>query len=171
MRIGFVLALFVFVLTFAALAGCAKTGEKKRDGHVPRAGKEGDKYLKEDALHELKGRLEEGRLGLVDIFFDYDKSNIRSDERPVLNKNANIMRESSVILVVVEGYCDTRGTEEYNLALGQRRADAVKAYLLGLGVSPGLVTAVSRGETDRFEPGASKRSFQENRRAHFVTAE
>ncbi|MCH8029152.1 MAG: OmpA family protein [Candidatus Dadabacteria bacterium] len=126
--------------------------------------------MKEEELRKLKGR-REGRHGLLDVFFDYDKFNIRSGERTILQENSKIISKSSVRQVVVEGYCDTRGTEEYNLALGQKRADAVKAYLVGLGVSLDRITAVSRGETDKFAASASERSFQENRRAHFVTAE
>jgi peptidoglycan-associated lipoprotein len=73
-------------------------------------------------------------------------------------------------VVVIEGYCDVRGTEEYNLALGQRRADSTKNYLVGIGVSPSKVQAVSKGETEQFAFGASEYDYQQNRRAHFVPA-
>ena len=110
--------------------------------------------------------------GLVDIFFDYDQSAITFDSKPVLDQNANIIRSSGnkFQAVVIEGYCDIRGTEEYNLALGQRRADSAANYLIGLGISPSKVQAVSRGETDQFAPGTSEYDYQQNIRAHFVPA-
>lgn len=110
--------------------------------------------------------------GLVDIFFDYDQAAITFDSKPVLDQNASIIRSSGnkFQVVVIEGYCDTRGTEEYNLALGQRRADSAANYLIGLGISPSKVQAVSRGETDQFAPGTSEYDYQQNRRAHFVPA-
>ena len=69
----------------------------------------------------------------------------------------------------MEGYCDIRGTEEYNLALGQRRAESVKSYLVGVGVSPAIIQAVSKGETEQWAPGATEYAYQQNRRAHFVS--
>lgn len=110
--------------------------------------------------------------GLVDIFFDYDQSAITFDSKPVLDQNARIIRGNAnkFQVVVVEGYCDIRGTEEYNLALGQRRADSAVNYLIGLGVSPSMVQAVSKGETEQFAVGTSEYDYQQNRRAHFVPA-
>jgi peptidoglycan-associated lipoprotein len=86
----------------------------------------------------------------------------------VLRENAQIIQNNPGVLVVVEGYCDIRGTEEYNLALGQRRADTTKAYLVGLGASYSKLEAVSKGETEQWAPGTSEEAYQENRRAHFV---
>lgn len=110
--------------------------------------------------------------GLADIFFAYDQSSITSDSKVVLDQNASIIRANAnrFQVVVIEGYCDIRGTEEYNLALGQRRAESTKNYLVGLGVSPSLVQALSKGETDQFAYGTSEYDYQQNRRAHFVPA-
>jgi len=110
--------------------------------------------------------------GLIDIFFNYDSQNITGESRSVLNQNASIINNSGgkFQVVVIEGYCDIRGTEEYNLALGQRRADSTKNYLVGIGVSPSKVQAVSKGETEQFAFGASEYDYQQNRRAHFVPA-
>jgi len=109
--------------------------------------------------------------GLQDVFFNYDSSDVRSDTRGTLDSNAGyiINNASSMKLVAVEGYCDIRGTEEYNLALGQRRAESVKSYLVGVGVSPAIIQAVSKGETEQWAPGATEYAYQQNRRAHFVT--
>lgn len=110
--------------------------------------------------------------GLADIFFAYDQSNVTMESRSVLNENARIIRGSAgkFQVVVIEGYCDVRGTEEYNLALGQRRAESARNYLIGLGASPSKVQAVSKGETEQFAFGSSEYDYQQNRRAHFVPA-
>lgn len=109
--------------------------------------------------------------GLQDVFFDFDSSAVRADARGTLDSNAGyiIKNAPALKLVAVEGYCDIRGTEEYNLALGQRRADSVKSYLVGIGVSPAVVQSVSKGETEQWAPGATEYAYQQNRRAHFVT--
>ncbi|MFI5322812.1 MAG: OmpA family protein [Thermodesulfobacteriota bacterium] len=110
--------------------------------------------------------------GLVDIFFDYDQSAVRLDAKPVLDQNASIIKNSGnkFQVVVIEGYCDMRGTEEYNLALGQRRAESAANYLVGLGVPPSKVQAISKGETQQFAAGTTESDYQQNRRAHFVPA-
>ena len=127
-----------------------------------------------ESMEETLGSLSPSgsQFGMVDIFFNYNSQNITAESRPVLNQNANIIRNSGgkFQVVVIEGYCDIRGTEEYNLALGQRRADSTKNYLVGLGVSPSKVQAVSKGETEQFAFGASEYDYQQNRRAHFVPA-
>ncbi len=131
---------------------------------------EEERMAREEELQKLKeGGLGRGMdIGLQDIFFDYDRADIRPDARPVLRENAEIIQNKPGVLVVIEGYCDTRGTEEYNLALGQIRADSTKAYLVGLGSSPSKLEAVSKGETEEWAPGSSEEAYQENRRAHFV---
>ena len=109
--------------------------------------------------------------GLQDVFFNFDSADVRADTRGTLDSNAGyiINNAQSMKLVAVEGYCDIRGTEEYNLALGQRRAESVKSYLVGVGVSPAIIQAVSKGETEQWAPGATEYAYQQNRRAHFVT--
>jgi peptidoglycan-associated lipoprotein len=110
--------------------------------------------------------------GLADVFFDFDQSAIRIDAKPVLDQDASIVKNSGnkFQVVVIEGYCDSRGTEEYNLALGQRRAESVANYLVGLGVPPSKVQAISKGETEQFASGTTEYDYQQNRRAHFVPA-
>ena len=127
-----------------------------------------------ESVEETLGSLSPAgsNFGLIDIFFNYDSQNITGESRSVLNQNASIINNSGgkFQVVVIEGYCDVRGTEEYNLALGQRRADSTKNYLVGIGVSPSKVQAVSKGETEQFAFGASEYDYQQNRRAHFVPA-
>jgi peptidoglycan-associated lipoprotein len=83
---------------------------------------------------------------LGDVFFDLDQYSIRDDARAVLQRNAEWMRRWTSTRITVEGHCDARGTNEYNLALGERRATAVKDYLVSLGVASDRVVALSRGE-------------------------
>lgn len=125
----------------------------------------------ESAFLEGQKSLLGSAVGIDDIFFDYDSARVRSDARLTLDQNAGyIMNKSgSYKLIAVEGYCDIRGTEEYNLALGQRRAESVKSYLVGLGVSPAIIQSVSKGETQQWAPGVSEYAYQQNRRAHFVS--
>lgn len=127
--------------------------------------------------HELESRNpermvpegEEIDIGLVDIYFDYDQSNVRPDAAPVLQQNARVISSNmdKIQTVVVEGYCDTRGTDEYNLALGDRRAKSVISYLAGIGVNVNVLESVSKGETDEWAQGTTEAAYQQNRRAHF----
>jgi len=108
-------------------------------------------------------------IGLVDILFDYDQSRVRPDAGPALSQNARIIKENSgrISKVIIEGYCDTRGTDEYNLALADKRAKSVEAYLAGIGVDVNIIESVGKGETDEWGSDASESSFSKNRRAHF----
>jgi peptidoglycan-associated lipoprotein len=106
---------------------------------------------------------------LDDIFFDYDQFTIRQDAIPALEQNANVLMERySNRKVLIEGHCDERGTEEYNLILGERRAMAVKNYLVDLGVAASSIRVLSLGKHEPFCLQPTLRCFQQNRRAHFV---
>ena len=119
----------------------------------------------------LVGSREVEAANMVDIFFDYDQSVVRADAQQALDQNATAIMTGklSASTVVVEGYCDTRGTDEYNLALGQRRADSVRSYLIGLGVPASMIQSVSKGETEKWGTGESEYAFQQNRRVHFIS--
>jgi len=108
-------------------------------------------------------------IGLVDILFDYDQSRVRADASPALTENARVIKNHAdqIKVVIIEGYCDTRGTDEYNLALGDKRAKSVAAYLAGIGVDVNIIESVGKGETDEWGADASESSYQNNRRAHF----
>ena len=105
---------------------------------------------------------------LKDIFFDFDKSDIRMDAQAVLGENAEILMVDANVTVLIEGYADIRGTPAYNLQLAQRRADAAKAFLVGLGIDPSRITTASGGETTQFGAGTTEEAYQLNRRAHFI---
>lgn len=105
---------------------------------------------------------------LADVFFDTDRSDIRDDARALLSKNAEWVRKFASASVTIEGYCDSRGSSEYNLALGSRRADAVKSYMVSLGVPSDRITLVSKGKEQQFCMEQSEDCWQENRRGHFL---
>jgi len=103
-----------------------------------------------------------------DAYFDFNKADIRSDARTALGKTAEYLRSYPSERVTVEGHCDERGSTEYNLALGDRRASAVKQYLVSLGISADRVNTVSFGKEKPFCMQSTEDCFQQNRRGHFV---
>jgi peptidoglycan-associated lipoprotein len=102
------------------------------------------------------------------VFFDLDSSDINAEGQAVLNANAAILKKYPTWTVTIEGHCDERGTAEYNLALGERRAVAARAYLVSLGISADRLKTVSYGKEFPFDPGHDEAAFAKNRRAHFV---
>ena len=105
---------------------------------------------------------------LGDVFFDLDESTIRDDARALLQRNADWMKRWASTAITVEGHCDSRGSSEYNLALGTRRANAVKDYLTSLGVSAGRVTVISKGKEQPFCAERAENCYAQNRRGHFL---
>ena len=103
-----------------------------------------------------------------DVFFDLDKSSVREDAKPALQKDAEWMKKWTSVVITLEGHCDARGSAEYNLGLGNRRAAAVKDYLTSLGVPAGRVTIVSKGKEQPFCNDQNEGCWQQNRRGHFV---
>jgi peptidoglycan-associated lipoprotein len=107
---------------------------------------------------------------LGDVFFDLDQATIRDEARTPLQRNADWMKKWGSTQVIVEGHCDSRGSAEYNLALGSRRATAVKDYLVNLGVPANRVTIVSKGKEQPFCSEESESCWQQNRRGHFIVS-
>ena len=105
---------------------------------------------------------------LKDAFFDYDKADLRDDARTALSTDAQWLKSHPSVQFLIEGHCDDRGTSEYNLALGDRRANAAREYLASLGVDASRVRTVSYGKERPFCNAASEDCWQQNRRAHFL---
>jgi peptidoglycan-associated lipoprotein len=103
-----------------------------------------------------------------DAFFDYDKADIRTDARDALSQTAQFLRSYPQVKVVVEGHCDERGSTEYNLALGDRRAAAAKQFLVSLGITADRMETVSYGKEKPFCSASTEECWRQNRRAHFV---
>lgn len=107
---------------------------------------------------------------LGDAFFDYDQTALRDDAKSVLQQNARWLAKWSQTVVRVDGHCDERGSAEYNLALGARRADVVKEYLIGLGVRPDRIQSRSVGNESPFCRESGESCWAQNRRDHFIIA-
>ena len=105
---------------------------------------------------------------LKPLFFELDRSDVSEDGQKVLQENATVMKKFPTWSVTIEGHCDERGTAEYNLALGERRALAAKTYLVSLGIPADKVRTVSYGKEFPFDPGHEDNAWSKNRRAHFV---
>jgi peptidoglycan-associated lipoprotein len=103
-----------------------------------------------------------------DVYFDYDSYSLNPDGRAALDGDARLLRDNAGAQVTIEGHCDERGTTEYNLALGERRAAAARDYLVAAGVDGGRIDIISFGEERPFATGSDEASWAQNRRAHFV---
>jgi len=128
----------------------------------PRAPTE-DEIFSRKTLDELNAEMP-----LADVSFDYDQSAIREDQRATLQRNADYMRRWASIRVTIEGHADARGTNEYNLALGERRGNAVKDYLVGLGIGADRMVVISKGEESPLCTEETDACYARNRRGHFI---
>jgi len=134
----------------------------------------------EDAQPVAPGALTEDAIGnrslddlnrdspFAPVFFGLDSAELDDAGRAVATANAQLLRKYATWTITVEGHCDERGTAEYNLALGERRAVAVTTYLVSLGIAPDRIRAVSYGNEFPFDPGHDEAAWAKNRRAHFV---
>lgn len=102
-----------------------------------------------------------------DVYFDYDDASIKPEGRDLLVRAANILKANKAFYVTLEGHCDERGTEEYNLALGGKRAGAALDYLKKLGVSANALNTVSKGASEPKVEGSNEAAWSQNRRVHF----
>jgi peptidoglycan-associated lipoprotein len=105
---------------------------------------------------------------LKPVFYEYDSSELTAAALAALDENAALMKRYPTWTVTIEGHCDERGSAEYNLALGERRAVAARAYLLSLGIPADRLRTVSYGKEFPFDPGHDEAAWTKNRRAHFV---
>jgi len=101
------------------------------------------------------------------IYFDFDKSNIRADQTANLEGDANYFKEHADLKILIEGHCDERGTNEYNFALGERRAKSVREFLISRDVAADRLSMVSKGEEEPADPGKNEAAYAKNRRAEF----
>ena len=150
-------------LLLAGLVGCQSSKSSQTTQPSTPTGSEFDQGPVEPPPPAAATRPE-----LKSVYFDYDRSEIRSDARSVLSENAKaIQGNKGWGVVTVEGHCDERGSEEYNLALGDRRASAVKRYLVDLGVPSNRLRTVSFGEARPAVPGHDESAWRYNRRSEF----
>ena len=153
-RIAFVMAL---ALVLAVSAGCAKKG-----GTTPDGGANADGFWGTPEGQQALSTIENQK-----IFFDFDRFDIRNEYQDTLRAKADVLKRYSQINVMIEGHCDERGTEEYNMALGERRARAAYEYLLKLGVSPNQLQMISYGKDRPAVTGNDESAWSQNRRDEF----
>lgn len=163
------------------LLGCAKRELITEAPPAPspevkeRATVEEEPVVAEETLKPVKypgieGEVMETSL-LKDIHFDFDRYDLRPDAKRILAENARVLMENPTWKVLIEGHCDERGSNEYNLALGEKRARAAMQYLTKLGISPGRLSIISYGEERPLDPRHNEEAWAKNRRCHFVVIE
>jgi len=131
------------------------------------AKKEFERSLVAKRTPGIEGEVFESSL-LKPIFFDYDKYDIRPADTEILKGNSTLLKKFPNMKIQIEGHCDERGTNEYNLALGERRANSTKKYLTSLGITADRVSTISYGEEKPMDPSHNEEAWTKNRRAHFV---
>ncbi len=182
---------YLFVITISImilLNGCAKkattTGAPGAGSSIPMEQVEGQKagageggtiqegVIGSEGIREPgnQGAISEGRTSapFLPIYFDFDRYTIRPDMRSRMEHNAQVMLDHPDIKVEIQGNCDERGTNEYNLALGEKRAKAARDYLVNMGIDPGRITIVSLGEEKPLDPGHNEAAWAKNRRDDFI---
>lgn len=102
------------------------------------------------------------------VFFEFDSSDLAGESKPALDANVQIMQKHPDVKVQIQGHADERGTTDYNVALGQRRAEAVRSYMTAQGIAPSRLTLLSYGEEVPLDPSSNERAWSQNRRAEFV---
>jgi peptidoglycan-associated lipoprotein len=131
------------------------------------AKKEFEKSLVAQKTHGIEGVVLESNM-LKDIHFDFDQYDIRLGDAEVLKENSALLMKYPMMKFQIEGHCDERGTVEYNLALGERRANSAKDYLISLGIDASRIVTISYGEERPLDPKQDEEAWAKNRRAHFV---
>lgn len=174
--------LVIFILCFGLLmVGCPKKTTVKEEPSVKKeepakveaerakqAEKEKfDKSMVAKQTPGIAGEVFESSM-LKDIHFDFDKYDIRPGDASILKENAALLNKYPNVKVQLEGHCDERGTAEYNLALGERRANNAKNYLVSLGISSARISTISYGKEKPLDPSHNEAAWSKNRRAHTV---
>lgn len=178
--------LFILFISIALAfsIGCAKKGavavseEKpaaaKTETKAPQKAAEDTGKQKQQLAQVERTKIKEAEAavspiaGFDFIYFDYDKFNVKPEYRGTVNKVADWLKKNSDYKLRVEGNCDERGTAEYNLALGEKRANSAKDYLVKLGIDKGKINTISYGKEKPVDPGHNEEAWAKNRNAHFV---
>jgi peptidoglycan-associated lipoprotein len=181
-----IVTMVVILICFVGMAGCSKKAVQQGDtigaagpaqASAPAAKAPGSETMvqktplaaEEEAGKKVAATAKPDR-ELADIHFDYDKSALRAKDREILKGHAEWLLKNKNYAVIIEGHCDERGTTEYNLALGERRAVEAMNYLVGLGVVKDRIKTISYGEERPLDPGHNEDAWAKNRRGHFVVS-
>jgi len=166
------LSIPIVLVLVVALSGCAcmKKGKGQTETVTAPPAVVEQEPSPEVIAAELAALLKEAQAegALMPIYFDYDKSNLKAEGKNNLDKTADWLAKKPTVNIRTEGNCDERGTNEYNMALGERRANTAKEYLVKLGVSAARLETVSLGEEKPLDPGHSEAAWAKNRRDDFM---
>ncbi|MCI0515515.1 peptidoglycan-associated lipoprotein Pal [candidate division KSB1 bacterium] len=187
MRKSFLILMMSGLVVFLLISGCQKkttqaelnpgetlnpVGNEKSPTEKGKAGEdELDDFLaldKDEAIQTQLLNQDASNLNLRDINFDFDQSELNATAREILSQHARVLANFSQVKVVIEGHCDDRGTIEYNLALGDRRAEIVKKYLVNYGIAADRLSTISYGKERPLDPRTAEDAWAKNRRASFV---
>ncbi len=176
--------LLVLALGLGFSAGCGKKKVSTEAGAGAGEGAAGALSAEERARLERERRLREARLKEEqarrasakmrqlfeneDIYFDYDSYELKPEAKRILNDKAAYMKSNPTLRIIIEGHCDERGSNAYNMALGEKRARAARAYLSAMGIGARRIETVSYGEERPIAMGSTAEAYAKNRRAHFV---
>ena len=168
-KLGLLTILIMLALALAVAPGCKKKIPPASDG--PKDGgttiEEVAPSTEETMTGDERSEMERDLALIQVIYFDYDRAEIRPDGREAIRKNADLLRKWTDWTVTLEGHCDERGTNEYNLALGERRAKAAQRALEAEGIASSRIRTISYGEERPADPGHTETSWSRNRRAEF----
>lgn len=168
---------WVVALLIVTVAACGRRAEPETPTPASPPPAPPPAATNDDAAERARREAEEARRREMEakrntlaqmIFFAYDRSDISSEAAATLQAKLPILREDAALRIRVEGHADERGSIEYNLALGLRRAQSVKDYLVGFGIDPSRITVESFGEDRPLDPGTTESAYARNRRAEFV---
>jgi peptidoglycan-associated lipoprotein len=176
-KCSWLVVILVMMTALALSAGCAKKTVPPPSAGLSaeeqaRLKAEEERRLREARLKEEQARKTEAQLRELfvnqDIHFNYDRYDLSTEAKQILNEKAAFMQSHPQVKVIVEGHCDERGSNAYNLALGEKRARAAAAYLQAMGIEAGRMETVSYGEEKPLVLGQNEEAYAANRRAHFV---
>lgn len=160
------------VVSLGLLTGCAKDKKQINADYTEDTTASADTHMTGTGQPDvdLEGLLW-GPSGLEAVYFDFDSYSLRPDARAALQRNADKVKQAPGAMIQIEGHCDERGTQEYNLALGEKRALATREYLIQLGVPSSQLVTISYGEEDPANPASNEAAWAQNRRCEFNKAQ
>lgn len=177
-KLGIILALLIIIPVLVFTVSCAKktAAVKTSDSEMSAEEAAGRQGLEEKGLgggvgeEGVRSAAEEARDKFVneDIYFEFDKSDLMPEAQEILRAKAKWLENNPDASATIEGHCDERGTNDYNIALGDRRANSAKQFLVDIGISSSRLETISYGEEHPANPGHNEEAWAKNRRAHFV---
>ncbi|MDD0851589.1 peptidoglycan-associated lipoprotein Pal [Halobacteriovorax sp. GB3] len=163
------LALTLILSATMSLTGCGSSQKKADETNTPTEMANDMGASNDIANLELNADSDSGKAAsLQTVYFDFNSANLKADTKAALDNNAEFLKKNTTVEVQVEGHCDERGGVQYNLALGERRAAAIKNYLVALGVESSRITTISFGKMRPISFGHTESAWSQNRRGNFV---